>query len=164
MTKQTARDVFLYYPNIIGYTRVLCTLASLLLMMVDGPKYWLLAIGLYLANFVGDLFGKWTSKVLRVPTVLCCQILTRKNQPFQDGMVARKYNQTSTFGGLLDMVTDRCSTLGLLFVLGTDYSKKYDTPGYPVYQAVSGILLRQITWNAKQQLTHQKDFSVSCHS
>ena len=29
-----------------------------------------------------------------------------------DGLVARKMNQTSTFGGLLDMVTDRCSTLG----------------------------------------------------
>jgi phosphatidylglycerophosphate synthase len=29
-----------------------------------------------------------------------------------DGLVARKLNQTSTFGGLLDMVIDRCSTLG----------------------------------------------------
>lgn len=29
--------------------------------------------------------------------------------------------QTSSFGGLLDMVTDRCSTLGLLFVLAIDY-------------------------------------------
>ena len=38
-----------------------------------------------------------------------------------DGLVARRLGQTSTFGGLLDMVTDRCSTLGLLFVLAIDY-------------------------------------------
>jgi phosphatidylglycerophosphate synthase len=38
-----------------------------------------------------------------------------------DGMAARKFNQCSTFGGLLDMVTDRCSTLGLLFVLYGEY-------------------------------------------
>jgi phosphatidylglycerophosphate synthase len=41
-----------------------------------------------------------------------------------DGMVARKLGQTSTFGGLLDMVTDRCSTVGLLFVLVIDYKDK----------------------------------------
>jgi phosphatidylglycerophosphate synthase len=41
-----------------------------------------------------------------------------------DGLVARRLNQTSTFGGLLDMVTDRCSTLGLLFVLAIDYKEK----------------------------------------
>ena len=32
-------------------------------------------------------------------------------------------DQTSSFGGLLDMVTDRCSTLGLLFVLAIDYEQ-----------------------------------------
>jgi len=47
------------------------------------------------ASFVGDLF---------------------------DGMAARKFNQCSTFGGLLDMVTDRCSTAGLLCVLSREYS------------------------------------------
>jgi len=56
----------------------------------------MLAIILYLASFVGDLF---------------------------DGLVARRLGQTSTFGGLLDMVTDRCSTLGLLFVLAIDYEE-----------------------------------------
>ena len=52
--------------------------------------YHSLGIILYLLSFIGDLF---------------------------DGMAARKFNQTSKFGGLLDMVTDRCATLGLLFVL-----------------------------------------------
>ena len=38
-----------------------------------------------------------------------------------DGMAARKFDQCSSFGGLLDMVTDRCSTLGLLFILYGEY-------------------------------------------
>ena len=38
-----------------------------------------------------------------------------------DGMAARRFNQCSSFGGMLDMVTDRCSTLGLLFILYGEY-------------------------------------------
>lgn len=34
-----------------------------------------------------------------------------------DGWVARKLKQTSKLGAVLDMVTDRCSTVGLLAVL-----------------------------------------------
>lgn len=41
-----------------------------------------------------------------------------------DGMAARKFDQCSEFGGLLDMVTDRCSTLGLLFVLYGEYGSE----------------------------------------
>ena len=44
-----------------------------------------------------------------------------------DGMAARKFNQCSTFGGLLDMVTDRCSTLGLLFILYGEYGAAGNT-------------------------------------
>lgn len=36
-------------------------------------------------------------------------------------MAARRFNQCSNFGGLLDMITDRCSTLGLLFILYGEY-------------------------------------------
>ena len=82
--KTTPENVLLYVPNLIGYARVLSTLASLTLMLT-APQHWVVAIALYIGSFVGDLF---------------------------DGLVARKLNQTSTFGGLLDMVTDRCSTLG----------------------------------------------------
>ncbi|KAG7353269.1 CDP-alcohol phosphatidyltransferase [Nitzschia inconspicua] len=89
----TADDVLLYVPNLIGYFRVVFTVTSLVLMLTL-PQYWLLATALYVGSFVGDLF---------------------------DGLVARRLNQTSTFGGLLDMVTDRCSTLGLLFVLANSY-------------------------------------------
>lgn len=94
-TKQTtttsATDVFLFIPNLIGYFRVACTLGSFVLMITLQEQTWVLAICLYVSSFVGDLF---------------------------DGMAARKFNQCSVFGGLLDMVTDRCSTLGLLYVLG----------------------------------------------
>jgi len=94
-TKTTANDVLIYIPNLIGYSRVACTSGALFLM-IAATEHWMLAIILYLASFVGDLF---------------------------DGLVARRLGQTSTFGGLLDMVTDRCSTLGLLFVLAIDYEE-----------------------------------------
>lgn len=56
--------------------------------------FFTLAAILYLLSFVGDLI---------------------------DGYVARKFNQSSEYGGMLDMITDRCSTLGLLFVLSCEY-------------------------------------------
>mmetsp|Transcript_12246 Transcript_12246/g.17965 ORF Transcript_12246/g.17965 Transcript_12246/m.17965 type:complete len:221 (-) Transcript_12246:2143-2805(-) len=86
----TALDVFVFIPNLIGYSRILFTLASFVLM-TSFESEWRIAISLYIASFAGDLF---------------------------DGLAARKFNQCSTFGGLLDMVTDRCSTLGILYVLG----------------------------------------------
>lgn len=57
-TLTTPTDVLLYTPNLIGYSRVLFTLLSLFLMMAF-PRYWLLAITLYVVSFVGDLFGKY---------------------------------------------------------------------------------------------------------
>jgi phosphatidylglycerophosphate synthase len=101
-------DIFLFVPNLIGYGRVLFTLGGFLLMIV-APEQWLTAILMYIASFVGDLF---------------------------DGIVARKLNQTSDFGGLLDMVTDRCSTLGLLFVLSGDYTNADSEIGFPIYRLV----------------------------
>ena len=65
--------------------------------MICFPEQWIAAIILYVSSFVGDLF---------------------------DGMAARKFDQCSTFGGLLDMVTDRCSTAGLLCALSKEYSEK----------------------------------------
>ncbi|KAL7536875.1 hypothetical protein ACHAXR_008413 [Thalassiosira sp. AJA248-18] len=90
----TAGDVLVFIPNIIGYMRVALTLISIILMICF-PERWDVAIICYVASFAGDLF---------------------------DGMAARKFNQTSTFGGLLDMVTDRCSTAGLLCVLSREYA------------------------------------------
>lgn len=99
----TARDVLLFVPNLIGYGRVLCTASALVVMVLlvgdqddsSASSWWWVAITLYLVSFVGDLF---------------------------DGMAARRWNQCSTYGGLLDMVTDRCSTAGLLYVLSGEYA------------------------------------------
>jgi CDP-diacylglycerol--inositol 3-phosphatidyltransferase len=90
----TAARVLLYVPNLIGYARVALVLASFGLLAA-GPRaaWWDAAVLLYVGGFVGDLF---------------------------DGLVARRLGQTSDFGGVLDMVTDRCSTLGLLTLLGCD--------------------------------------------
>ncbi|KDO28473.1 hypothetical protein SPRG_06712, partial [Saprolegnia parasitica CBS 223.65] len=38
-----------------------------------------------------------------------------------DSFFARWFNQCSTFGAVLDMVTDRCSTAGLLVILSHLY-------------------------------------------
>jgi len=89
----TTTDVLLYIPNLIGYARViLCSISFVL--MLSYPSLWIIALGMYLTSFVGDLI---------------------------DGWLARKFNQTSQFGGVLDMITDRCGTLGLLYVLGQEY-------------------------------------------
>jgi len=98
MAKETTtpENVLLYIPNLIGYLRVVLTMTALALMICS-PSHWQAAILCYVASFVGDLF---------------------------DGMAARRFNQCSTFGGLLDMVTDRCSTAGLLCVLSREYSEE----------------------------------------
>mmetsp|Transcript_7684 Transcript_7684/g.8783 ORF Transcript_7684/g.8783 Transcript_7684/m.8783 type:complete len:233 (-) Transcript_7684:238-936(-) len=94
MTKDISnKDVLLFIPNLIGYTRVLLGIISFVLM-VFSPDNWFTAIMLYLTSFILDLF---------------------------DGMAARKFDQCSEFGGLLDMITDRCATLGLCFVLYGEY-------------------------------------------
>ncbi|KAA0185310.1 hypothetical protein HAZT_HAZT010809 [Hyalella azteca] len=40
-----------------------------------------------------------------------------------DGHAARAFNQSTKFGGMLDMLTDRCGTMCLIACLGTFYPK-----------------------------------------
>lgn len=40
-----------------------------------------------------------------------------------DGWAARRYNQSTKFGAVLDMVTDRCTTACLLVFLSAAYSR-----------------------------------------
>ena len=128
----TARDVLLYVPNLIGYGRVVLTLVSFLLMIFQ-PSRWFLALWLYIASFVGDLF---------------------------DGLAARKFDQCSTYGGLLDMVTDRCATAGLLVILAGEYDAALvgsaNVAG--LYRLVSGTHV----WLHVHQLTNrtERDFNA----
>ena len=93
-TMITANNVFWFIPNLIGYSRVVCGLAAFVLWMIF-PQSWLWGLLLYLGSFVGDAV---------------------------DGWAARKWDQCSTFGSVLDMVTDRCATLGLLQILTAEFS------------------------------------------
>ena len=63
----TANDVLLYVPNLIGYSRVAFTIGALFLM-IAAKDYWILAIALYLASFVGDLFGKSVWAFVKIET------------------------------------------------------------------------------------------------
>ncbi|KAK7206801.1 CDP-alcohol phosphatidyltransferase-domain-containing protein [Myxozyma melibiosi] len=86
----TTRDVFLFIPNLIGYSRVILALASLGFMAYH-PKActWLYSISCLLDAF--------------------------------DGMAARRFNQSTRFGAILDMVTDRCTTSCLICFLSARY-------------------------------------------
>ena len=87
--------VVLYVPNLIGYARILFLYVSY--AVAAGERgHWQLATACYLLSFAGDLF---------------------------DGWAARKFDQASQFGYVLDMVTDRCATTGLLSILCGLYPK-----------------------------------------
>ncbi|TFK76525.1 phosphatidylinositol synthase [Pluteus cervinus] len=90
-TAQTySENVFLFVPNIIGYTRVILAGLSLHYMSYH-PKYCTI---LYSVSCLLDAV---------------------------DGQAARALNQTSKFGAVLDMVTDRCTTSCLLCYLASAY-------------------------------------------
>ncbi|KAF5381063.1 hypothetical protein D9615_003891 [Tricholomella constricta] len=90
-TAQTySENVFLFVPNLIGYTRVILAGLSLHFMSYH-PKYCTLA---YVFSCLLDAV---------------------------DGQAARALNQTSKFGAVLDMVTDRCTTSCLLCYLASSY-------------------------------------------
>lgn len=88
----TTRTIFLYIPNLIGYSRVVFALASL-------------------------FFMQWHPKYCTVLYCLSCIL------DALDGAAARKYNQTSQFGAVLDMVTDRCTTSSLICYLCVTYPR-----------------------------------------
>lgn len=86
----TTTDIFLYIPNLIGYSRIFFALASFYYMQWH-PKYCTLLYGL---SCILDAL---------------------------DGAAARKFNQASKFGAMLDMVTDRCTTSSLICYLCVAY-------------------------------------------
>ena len=91
-TVTSASDVLIFYPNLIGYARVLFMIASLYYAASDWKKCFIC----YGCAFFGDLV---------------------------DGFVARRFNQSTVYGGILDMVTDRVSTAGFLCMLSNLYTK-----------------------------------------
>lgn len=85
-------NIFLFWPNIIGYVRIVLAIASLYYMPLH-PRTCTL---LYSVSCLLDAL---------------------------DGYVARVFEQSTRFGAVLDMVTDRCSTSCLLVFLSSAFPR-----------------------------------------
>jgi len=91
--KRPIWPIFVYVPNLIGYSRILFAFAAFY-YSYDNPNYFFV---FYMLSSILDAF---------------------------DGYAARALGQATSFGAVLDMVTDRCATASLLFVLA-DFYKQY---------------------------------------
>ncbi|KAF2740847.1 hypothetical protein EJ04DRAFT_507836 [Polyplosphaeria fusca] len=85
-------NIFLFIPNLIGYSRVVLAFASLYYMPVH-PRTCSL---LYSVSCLLDAL---------------------------DGLAARRFEQSTKFGAVLDMVTDRCTTACLLVFLASAFPR-----------------------------------------
>ncbi|KAG9691987.1 CDP-diacylglycerol--inositol 3-phosphatidyltransferase, partial [Aureobasidium melanogenum] len=81
-------NIFLFAPNLIGYTRVILAVVSLYFMPVHPRR----CSAIYAISCILDAL---------------------------DGWAARRLDQGTRFGAVLDMVTDRCTTTCLLVFLAT---------------------------------------------
>ncbi|KAJ5765009.1 hypothetical protein N7520_004568 [Penicillium odoratum] len=96
-TRSAAREaprenVFLFWPNLIGYSRIILAFASLYYMPLH-PR---------------------TCSILYSVSCLLDAL---------DGYAARYFDQSTSFGAVLDMVTDRCTTSCLLVYLGSAWPR-----------------------------------------
>ncbi len=83
--------IFLYIPNLICYGRLLLYFSA---FVAHGLDHWLLCASLYTLAFVLD---------------------------YWDGVAARWFQQTSRFGGALDIILDRFATTGFCVILAQLY-------------------------------------------
>jgi len=93
-------NIFLFYPNLVGYARIILALVSFHAMQ---HHPWRAAICYFLSAFLDAFDGKYSAK--------CC-----KDYPIL-GHLARMYNQGTRFGAMLDQLTDRCAFMALLMAL-----------------------------------------------
>ncbi|KAL9617581.1 MAG: hypothetical protein Q9160_007651 [Pyrenula sp. 1 TL-2023] len=89
---EPTENIFLFIPNLIGYSRIFLAIASLYFMPLHPRSCSLL----YSVSCLLDAL---------------------------DGIAARRYNQSTTFGAVLDMVTDRCTTSCLLVFLSSAWPR-----------------------------------------
>ncbi|XP_040582682.1 CDP-diacylglycerol--inositol 3-phosphatidyltransferase [Lepeophtheirus salmonis] len=105
----TTKNVFLFIPNLIGYTRIFLLIISIAVMQ----SHYILCATCYGLSAALDMV---------------------------DGYAARKFNQCSRLGALLDMLTDRCGTMALVFTLGIFY------PSYSFFLSLSSIIDISMHW------------------
>ncbi|KAI1347702.1 CDP-diacylglycerol-inositol 3-phosphatidyltransferase-like protein PIS [Xylaria sp. FL0043] len=91
-TAGPAENIFLFWPNLIGYFRIVLAVASLYYMPLH-PRTCSL---LYSISCLLDAL---------------------------DGYAARYFHQSTRFGAVLDMVTDRCTTSCLLVFLSSAFPR-----------------------------------------
>ena len=84
-------NVYFFIPNLITFIRFALYLGGFLLHTMG---HWQWCAALYTVGFVGD---------------------------YWDGVAARKLNQSSQTGAVLDMVGDRIATTGLCVILAQIY-------------------------------------------
>ncbi|EAW20216.1 CDP-alcohol phosphatidyltransferase family protein [Aspergillus fischeri NRRL 181] len=89
---ENEENVFLFVPNLIGYTRIIFAIASLYYM----PYHPRTCSLLYSISYVLDAL---------------------------DGAAARHLGQSTRFGAVLDMITDRCTTTCLLVFLASAFPR-----------------------------------------
>ncbi|SPO05693.1 related to CDP diacylglycerol-inositol 3-phosphatidyltransferase [Cephalotrichum gorgonifer] len=85
-------NIFLFWPNIIGYSRIILAVASLYYM---------------------PLHPRTCSLLYSISELLDAL----------DGYAARYFNQSTRFGAVLDMVTDRCTTACLIVFLSSAFPR-----------------------------------------
>ncbi|MCJ1367226.1 CDP-diacylglycerol-inositol 3-phosphatidyltransferase [Acarospora aff. strigata] len=88
----STENIFLFYPNLIGYSRIVLAVASLYYMPLH-PR---------------------TCSILYSISCLLDAL---------DGVAARRFEQSTKFGAVLDMVTDRCTTACLLVFLSSAWPR-----------------------------------------
>ncbi|KAK1760642.1 CDP-diacylglycerol--inositol 3-phosphatidyltransferase [Echria macrotheca] len=89
---ESTENVFLFWPNIIGYWRIVLAIGALWYM----PLHPRTCSALYSVSCLLDAL---------------------------DGYAARYLNQSTKFGAVLDMVTDRCTTACLLVFLSSAFPR-----------------------------------------
>ncbi|KAJ9655175.1 phosphatidylinositol synthase 1 (CDP-alcohol phosphatidyltransferase1) [Coniosporium apollinis] len=92
MRVEPDENIFMFIPNLIGYSRIVLAVASLYYMPLH-PRTCSL---LYSISCLLDAL---------------------------DGLAARKFQQSTKFGAVLDMVTDRCTTACLLVFLASAFPR-----------------------------------------
>ena len=103
---QREENIFLFLPNLIGaYLSVKDNVADL-----TGYSRIILAVA---SLYYMPLHPRTCSLLYAISCLLDAL----------DGFAARRYNQSTTFGAVLDMVTDRCTTSCLLVFLASAFPR-----------------------------------------
>uniref|UniRef100_A0A0R3S3X9 CDP-diacylglycerol--inositol 3-phosphatidyltransferase n=1 Tax=Elaeophora elaphi TaxID=1147741 RepID=A0A0R3S3X9_9BILA len=125
-------NVWLFYPNLIGYLRIILAVVS----------------------FEAMAYAPWRAAL--------CYILSAASDAV-DGYVARLYNQSSRFGAMLDMLTDRCALMALVMCCGCFY------PDYLFYFQISAVIDIASHWlhfhasDVTGKMTHKQSSNAVLH-